>query len=169
MEQLYTDLRGKDTSRVYQDINRSLKMANQYFDFTQRSNVVKTDVNPMLMQLQNEKTQLQNDNQLLKIQLVGCAGKACPPCPQCPSGGGSSQQPCPTCPQCPTSPDCQVKVNEYKQQIRGPLMPLNTHINSIRNELSRIRCFIGQNKEEKASIDRNLKSIEDAVRTVQAQ
>jgi hypothetical protein len=171
MMKLYGELSGKDTSRVYLDINRSLQMANQYFEFTQRSNISQNAVNPLIAQLQSEKQQLQNDNQLLKMQLVTR--------PQ-PSGGGGGGAPqiiyrdkeCPPCaPGSAPAPvvDCQVKVTEYKSKIHPSLTLMAGNINNIRTELSHIKCWIGQNKEEKKIIDGNLKSLENTINSIQGQ
>jgi hypothetical protein len=170
MMKLYGELSGKDTSRVYLDINRSLQMANQYFEFTQRSNLSQNAVNPLIAQLQSEKQQLQNDNQLLKMQLVTR--------PQPSGGGGGAPQIIykdRDCPPCATGSapapvvDCQAKVEDYKKKINPSLTLMSGNINNIRTEISHIKCWIGQNKEEKLNIDNNLKLLEKTINSVQAQ
>lgn len=170
MMKLYGELSGKDTSRVYLDINRSLQMANQYFEFTQRSNLSQNAINPMIAQLQAEKTQLQNEIQILKIQNASR--------PQPSGGGGGAPQiiyrdkECPPCaPGSAPAPvvDCQIKVDDFKKKIHPSLILMSGNINNIRTEISHIKCWIGQNKEEKQIIDKNLQLLEKTINSVQAQ
>lgn len=179
MMKLYSELSGKDTARIYKDIYRSLEMANQYFAFTQSTNLSKMDVNPLIVQLQSEKTQLQNDKTQLQneIQLLNIKLVTKPPAAAGGGGGGAPQivqvdKPCPPCPTNGTASapvDCQSKISDYKKQINPSLRLMNGNINNIRNDLSRIKCFIGQNKDEKQNIDRNLKGLEDGIKEVLSQ
>lgn len=175
---LYSELSGKDTSRVYQDINRSLNMANQYYEFILQSNLKAGETNPLIPQLQADKLALQNENQLLKIQLANCGKGAAAPCPPARVEYVTTAGKCPPCPTvneaapCNCDRECQSKVNEYKQKINPTLVMLNSNVNNIRREMGNIECFLnlgGKNKKEKANIDQNLRDIETTVARISGQ
>jgi hypothetical protein len=178
---LYSDLAGKDTSRVYQDINRSLQMANQFYEYILQSGLRGVEVNPMIAQLQAEKLALANENQVLKIQLAQKGGGGavvaapCPPQRPCPpsSSGGS---PCPACPECPAGAapcNCdaaaQTKLNEYKNQIRPTITLMAGNINNIRGDVNRMGVLWIQHKAEKQNIEKNLSALEKMIMDVKSQ
>jgi hypothetical protein len=173
---LHSELRNKDTFRIYKDVVQFLSMADQYKAYIAKSSRNLDEKTKAIelgnAQLLNDKMALQNENTALKIALAsapkggggGGGGGAAPapiyipaPAPAATTAAAAPSQPLIIPTPNTGNADCDGKISQIKSSFKAMCLDMRSKITQVQTDVKSIsKGLLGGNKAEKQRIEMNL-------------
>jgi hypothetical protein len=174
---LHSELRSKDTFRIYKDVVQFLRMADQYKAYIAKSSRNLDEKTKAIelgnAQLLNDKMALQSENTALKIAMAaapkGGGGGGAAPAPifiPAPAASPAAAAAAPSQPLIIPTPNtgnanCDGQINQIKSDFKNMCLRMRTTISQVQGDVKSIsKGLLGGNKAEKTRIENNLMQLD---------